>query len=400
MEGTFWLLCEEPDHCHCDWRISIINCYESKPMFYIYTVNIVWSLLIAIMGSGIIYDRVIRKKLPIFDFESSVGNFIRPRPIESLVFFGTIFNFFRALDTILLVSDALPNSIVRSILYELPWQFGLCAFACYLFGIAHTVSHSSKIIRNNWFRSSIRIDILCTTLITLPFITNNICSIAASIYADRSQFYQAKLFTDLLYHFWSFYCFILASFILFAGLRLLKILQHHLENQHDQDNHASHKIKHGAFKVKVVMVVSVTSLLVFMLIKCFYGIFRKEILLNHVASLFVAIFWTFDGTVASTVVFLTLVINPKALSQLNISSNSNGSETYTNTQVLSTSHNNQQTPVVDSDYLQREYQLNNLSASNEISKGKYNPFIVSSEFEQSTISETHLVTEESKRYKL
>jgi hypothetical protein len=27
------------------------------------------------------------------------------------------------------------------VLYELPWQFGLCAFACYLFGIAHTVSH-------------------------------------------------------------------------------------------------------------------------------------------------------------------------------------------------------------------------------------------------------------------
>lgn len=94
------------------------------------------------------------------------------------------------------------------------------------------------------------------------------------------------------------------------------------------------------------------------------------------------------------------IYSPKALSQLNISSNSNGSETYTNTQVFSTSPNKQQTPVGDPDYLQREYQLNNLSCSNEISKGKFNSIIVSSEFEQSTISETHLVTEESNRFKL
>lgn len=65
----------------------------------------------------------------------------------------------RIVDCVLLVTDAAPNAILRAcndtdltsnyihrltahiVLYELPWQFGLCAFACYLFGIAHTVSN-------------------------------------------------------------------------------------------------------------------------------------------------------------------------------------------------------------------------------------------------------------------
>lgn len=90
---------------------------------------------------------------------------------------------------------------------------------------------------------------MCTSLITLPFITNNICVIAASIYAERNQLSKAKFFTDLLYYFWTFYCFTLSIFILFAGARLLKILGLHLKNQSDPESSAVQKIKHGAFKV-------------------------------------------------------------------------------------------------------------------------------------------------------
>lgn len=56
------------------------------------------------------------------------------------------------------------------------------------------------------------------------------------------------------------------------------------------------------------MLISITSLLIFSVIKCTYGIFRKEILLNGMLNLLVAIFWTFDGTFASTFVILTLLI--------------------------------------------------------------------------------------------
>ncbi|GAA5810522.1 hypothetical protein MFLAVUS_003945 [Mucor flavus] len=359
----------------------------------------VWSLLITITGVAILYDRVIRKKLPIFDYESSLGRYIRPRPIESMILFGIIFNFLRALDAVLLVSDAVSNVIVLALLYELPWQFGLSAFSCYLFGIAHTVSHSSKVIRNNWFRSSIRIDIMCTSLITLPFITNNICVIAASIYAERNQLSKAKFFTDLLYYFWTFYCFTLSIFILFAGARLLKILGLHLKNQSDPESSAVQKIKHGAFKVRMVMLISITSLLIFSVIKCTYGIFRKEILLNGMLNLLVAIFWTFDGTFASTFVILTLLINPKALTQLNISS-TDGSDTYAATRSqLGSASNITPIDVNIIAYQQGGYPLSNLPSFNEPVKEKYYPFIGSSEFEGLAISETHLLPD-TKRYNM
>lgn len=86
-------------------------------------------------------------------------------------------------------------------------------------------------------------------MITLPFISNNICSIAAAIYAERGDFVKAKLYTNMLYFFWTAYCFTLASWIIFAGLRLLKILRLHLDYQHDLQGSTVHKIQNGTFKV-------------------------------------------------------------------------------------------------------------------------------------------------------
>ncbi|KAG2213953.1 hypothetical protein INT47_001222 [Mucor saturninus] len=276
-------------------------------------------IYICIVGGLLIY-RVAYKQMSIFDYSRSPRHFARPRPIESLLFFGTIFNFLRAIDAALIVTDALSNKIFRAFFYELPWQFGICAFTCYLYGIAHTVSHSSKVIQNNWFKSLILIDISCTAMLILPFISNNICSIAAAIYAERGDLVKAKIFTDTLYFFWTFYCFILASWIVFAGLRLLKILRHHLDNQHDPEGSTVHKIKNGLFKVKMIMSISVTSLLVFSFVKCIYGIFRVKLLLHSEFNLALACIWTFDGTLASMLVVVSLLITPKALSPLDSSS--------------------------------------------------------------------------------
>lgn len=88
-------------------------------------------------------------------------------------------------------------------------------------------------------------------MVILPFISNNICSIAAAVYAERGDLAKAKIFTDALYFFWTFYCFLLAAWIFFAGLRLLKILRHHLNNQHDPEGLTVHKINNGRFKVKI-----------------------------------------------------------------------------------------------------------------------------------------------------
>jgi hypothetical protein len=36
------------------------------------------------------------------------------------------------------------SNYISSVIYEFPWQAGITAFACYLFGIAHTVSNVNK----------------------------------------------------------------------------------------------------------------------------------------------------------------------------------------------------------------------------------------------------------------
>jgi hypothetical protein len=99
-------------------------------------------------------------------------------------------------------------------------------------------------------------------MITCPFLSNNVCSVAAAYYAEKRDFFKAKVFTDLLYYFWTFYCFVLAMWILFAGLKLLSIIGGHLHNQYESGNSATiNKIKNGAFKVIVLLAESIYMIL-------------------------------------------------------------------------------------------------------------------------------------------
>lgn len=106
---SFWLICNEADQCHCDWRVTIKNCVEGNAMFYIYIINAIFSFIAALLGiffiffsfsctdlslgSGILIHRVVYKEMSIFDYTSPFKYFVRPRPIESMLLFGVIFNF-------------------------------------------------------------------------------------------------------------------------------------------------------------------------------------------------------------------------------------------------------------------------------------------------------------------
>jgi hypothetical protein len=108
--GSFWIVCEDnvlKQNCHCDWRVTIVDCIESKTMLYIYIANAVWSFVLTIIGTlellyiaysiltyhigcGILYHRIFNKKQQMF-MTSPYGFFIRPKPIESMLFFGIVF---------------------------------------------------------------------------------------------------------------------------------------------------------------------------------------------------------------------------------------------------------------------------------------------------------------------
>jgi hypothetical protein len=47
----------------------------------------------------------------------------------------------RIIHASVLLTDVANNAIFRSFMFELPWQFGITALSCYLFGVANTLSH-------------------------------------------------------------------------------------------------------------------------------------------------------------------------------------------------------------------------------------------------------------------
>ncbi|KAG2218098.1 hypothetical protein INT45_000021 [Circinella minor] len=334
-QTTFWRICDDEGNCHCDWRLTLGDCYEDAPMRIIYIINAIGSAIVTVIAICLLYYRIFYRKQRIFDCRTPTG-FVRPKPIEAMLFMAIIFNFLRMLQAVIVVTDAAPNPVFRSFLYEIPWQFGIAAFACYVFGIAHTVGDSSKSLYSAWFRSPVRIDILGTGFIVAPFITNNICSIAAGVYAQHGNDYLAGQFTHALYYLWTFWCGSLGFMVLIAGLRLLRLLNHHLRMQHDLRVNIA-KIRTGTLKVKAIMLVGCVCLWVFAFILCMYGVFRDPITRNTGLNLAISAVWTYDGLAATLLVELALVLNPRMTASLGISTMSgNGSSSGPGSNSLNT----------------------------------------------------------------
>lgn len=89
---------------------------------------------------------------------------------------------------------------------------------------------------------------MCVLVITLPFISNNIVSIAGGVSALHGNNYLAEQYTSALYYLWTFYTGFLAVLIVYGGLRLLRLLNHHLLQKND-GRVDIRKIKLGALKV-------------------------------------------------------------------------------------------------------------------------------------------------------
>lgn len=196
--STFDRFCDETV-CHIDWRLTLVNGDASHALTIVNIVNLAWSSVLLICGVGVLVYRVVYKGHRLWEEQDS-GR-IRPKPIESMLALLMMFNVLRMLDSIILLTDAATNIIFRSFLFEIAWQFGFAAFAVYLIGIATTVAQSHQAISTGWLPSSRQVDILAVFLVFSPFISNNICSIGAGVYAHQGNYYAADILTRLLYAF-------------------------------------------------------------------------------------------------------------------------------------------------------------------------------------------------------
>jgi hypothetical protein len=94
-------------------------------------------------------------------------------------------------------------------------------------------------------------DVLCTSIIVAPYFTNTICSLGAGISAYMGLTDQANAFAQALYTVWTAHCLILSSLTLFAGYRLLNILNTHIKRKEESKaNIDVSKVKLGASKVQ------------------------------------------------------------------------------------------------------------------------------------------------------
>ncbi|SAL99628.1 hypothetical protein [Absidia glauca] len=368
-DPSFWRLCDtQTNECHCDFRMTITDCIESEALRIVNIVDIAWSGVATIIAAAILYWRVVHRNQQIFDFSL---RFPRPKPIEAMALFGVLFNVCRIIHASVLLTDVANNAIFRSFMFELPWQFGITALSCYLFGVANTLSHSSKTIYKTWVGSQTLVDIICTSMITLPYITINIVAIIAGVHAQRGDTDRAEVWTGAIYYLWLVYTFLLGSLILFAGIRLLKLLNNHLLMQTDLRVNIA-KIRTGAVKVKIIIGIGCFCLWAFTVMIALYATSRYTVMISPVYTTALASFALFNGPLATSVVEFALVLNPHMLRGLgSLSFGSSGG-----------SQSSPSAIALESQQQQQQKQDQKEGVSSEGSKFEINTLTTSSQLEQ------------------
>ncbi|KAI9315830.1 hypothetical protein BX666DRAFT_1951912 [Dichotomocladium elegans] len=305
---TFEYHCTTDGTCHCDWRVTLQDCVEQKAMTDVYIANIAFSSLVAIIGVGLLVHRIGFKGHRLFEFGSGKGC-LRPKPIDCLLFLLTIFNCLRLITSVILVTDVAKDMTSRMIVFELPWQFGYGAFVLYMVGIAQTLADSHKAISSGWLPSSGTVDVIGCTFFFAPFIVNNIIAITSGALA-RTNVAVAETLVRVLYVVWFIHCFSLGVAVLYAGVRLIRILNDHLiKIQPSGPRYDS--IKTGIFKIRSVVIITLICLFGFAIFLLMYGALRDAIMINPPGSIFLGVMWNFLGSLSTLFVEIAVLFNPK-----------------------------------------------------------------------------------------
>ena len=175
-------------------------------------------------------------------------------------------------------------------------------------GTIKNEQQSSKVIYDNWIRSPYVIDGAFFAVIGLPFISNNICSILGGIYIDQKKLELADTFNSILYHFWTFYTCFLGILLLYAGLRLIRLLRRHFISKPGVTEEDIKKFSLGALKVKIIVVTAFTCIMIFAAIVILYASYRTEITLYKPYNVGIGIVVTFNGIVGTGFVLFGIIL--------------------------------------------------------------------------------------------
>lgn len=130
-------------------------------------------------------------------------------------------------------------------------------------------------------------------------------SLAAGILAERNL-KLAQTFTQILYIFWFIHCFDLSIAVFFSGIRLIRILHEHL-NKFKTTGPRYVSVKTGIFKIRAVMAIITTCLMMFAIFLLIFGILRKIIIVNLVGSIVLGAIWNLLGALTTLCVEFAII---------------------------------------------------------------------------------------------
>ncbi|CAO3625001.1 unnamed protein product [Cunninghamella blakesleeana] len=348
--STYWRF-SKGDSYYCDWRLTLTYCEGDNIFHYLYIVNIVLTAIAVILGYGLLYHRLVVLNQVIFEYRD---NFIRPRAMESILFFVTLFNTVRLIQITILFTDTVQNIILRQFLFEFGYELGFTTLTTYLYGITYTLKESDEVLFEQWVKSPRYVDISCTLIIVAPFITNTISSLGAGISAYYGNHQLAYIFTQVLYIIWAVHCIITATLTLVSGIRLIHILEKHIKRKKDLNSSIDlSKIELGCQKVKIIAFTSSICLYMYTGVSLTYGIVRYQIHTSLPWNLFFCISWNVLGLMATYLIAFAAVVNPKMKLTLLFGSSYQRSQDSTNGGGLSgkfskKGHNTNNTTLADS----------------------------------------------------
>ncbi|KAG2224295.1 hypothetical protein INT45_012863 [Circinella minor] len=305
--------------CHCDWRIEIQNCEEHEGLYYISIINIAIAGLGGLMSIVLLAYRLFIQGHSLWNNGPNTGAFLRPKPVDSMLLFFAIHSILHLLQSVFLIFDIVRNYAFRSFFFEFGMDFAYGGVTVYLIGIAQTISQSRNV--SGWLPSPRVVDVVGGIFLFSPFLINTCFSVSAGVLAESSVS-TARALAHIHYAAWTVECGGLGGAVLYAGIRLVRILQGHHNNFKRRGHYAA--VQSGIFKIQMIVAAFVIAVWGFAVICLFYFALRIQIINNTIGSLFMgALWWNLAGV---TIIFaqIVVILGPKLSSNPALRSKSTG----------------------------------------------------------------------------
>ncbi|KAG0171962.1 hypothetical protein DFQ30_011462 [Apophysomyces sp. BC1015] len=188
-------------------------------------------------------------------------------------------------------------------------HFGFGAFALYLVGIAQTLADSHRAISTGWLPPPHIVDLMGWMFVLMPVIVNTVLCVLSGALAESDLLAAERL---IRYHYimWFVHCVNVTSSVLLAGIRLVRLLNRHLEKCNASGPRYK-SIKTGIFKINAVMAATCGCMMMYGIMAMVYSFLRFRIMTHTAGNITLGAIWNFLGPVTTLFVEVTIIINPK-----------------------------------------------------------------------------------------